>query len=68
MSDLRGRVLKSTGKWYQVMMPNGDVVECRVRGKLKLQDLKTTNPSAGGDIGMWDPNIDEVGQRVIVDD
>lgn len=67
MSDLRGRVLKSTGKWYQVLMPNGDVVECRVRGRLKLEGLKTTNPIAVGDVVILDPKSDEEGKRVIVD-
>ncbi|WP_294674058.1 ribosome small subunit-dependent GTPase A [uncultured Fluviicola sp.] len=68
MSDnLRGRVLKSTGKWYQVLMPAGEVVECRVRGRLKLEGLKTTNPIAVGDIVILDPKSDEEGKRVIVD-
>jgi ribosome biogenesis GTPase / thiamine phosphate phosphatase len=65
--DHRGRVLKSTGKWYQVLMPTGEVVECRVRGKMKLQELKTTNPIAVGDIVILDPKSDEEGKRVIVD-
>jgi ribosome biogenesis GTPase len=67
MSELRGRVLKSTGKWYQVLMPDGEVVECRVRGKLKLQGLRTTNPIAVGDVVILDPKSDEEGKRVIVD-
>ena len=44
-----GLVFKSTGSWYKVGMRNGDFLDCRVRGKLKLSKLKTTNPVAVGD-------------------
>lgn len=67
MSDLRGRVLKSTGKWYQVLMPDGEVIECRIRGRLRLEGLKTTNPIAVGDTVILDPKSDEEGKRVIID-
>lgn len=67
MSELRGRVLKSTGKWYQVLMPDGEVIECRIRGRLRLEGLKTTNPIAVGDTVILDPKSDEEGKRVIID-
>ncbi|MDR0801093.1 ribosome small subunit-dependent GTPase A [Fluviicola sp.] len=66
MNDLRGRVLKSTGKWYQVLLPNGEIVECRIRGRLRLEGLKTTNPIAAGDIVILDSKSDDEGKRVIV--
>lgn len=43
-------VLKSTGKWYQLKLKeSGEVVEARVRGKLRLKGFRSTNPVAVGD-------------------
>ncbi len=47
---LKGLVLKSTGSWYEVRLESGNVVKARVVGKLRLDDTKTTNPIAVGDI------------------
>jgi ribosome biogenesis GTPase len=44
-----GLVFKSTGSWYKVKMNDGSFLDCRVRGKLKLSKVKTTNPVAVGD-------------------
>lgn len=44
-----GLVLKTTGSHYRVKMPNGDVVDCTIRGKLRLKGVKTTNPVTVGD-------------------
>ena len=60
-----GKVLKSTGKWYLVEMENGSVINCRIRGKFKLDGLKTTNPVAVGDIVDVDEAEDNEGNRVI---
>lgn len=45
-----GRVLKSTGSWYEVMMEDGNIIDCRTRGKLRLEGFETTNPVAVGDL------------------
>lgn len=63
----KGKVLKSTGKWYTVELESGEVVQCRIRGKIRLEGLKTTNPIAVGDNVIIDPKIDEEGNRVILD-
>jgi ribosome biogenesis GTPase len=47
---MNGIVLKSTGKWYTVLLSNGDIIKCRIRGKIRLQGLRTTNPVAVGDV------------------
>jgi len=60
-----GKVLKSTGKWYLVEMEDGSIVNCRIRGKFKLDGLKTTNPVAVGDIVDVDETEDNEGNRVI---
>lgn len=46
---MRGRVIKSTGSWYEVTLESGQSVSSRLRGKLKLDDKKVTNPIAVGD-------------------
>lgn len=46
---MEGKVLKSTGKWYSVLIEN-EVFDCRIRGKIRLQGLKTTNPVSAGDV------------------
>lgn len=48
--DFDGRVIKSTGSWYEVRTPGGNIVNCRLKGKFRLQDLKNTNPVVVGDI------------------
>ncbi|MFY9310368.1 MAG: ribosome small subunit-dependent GTPase A [Bacteroidia bacterium] len=46
---MKGIVLKSTGSWYTVLGPAGEIVECGIKGKFRIQGLKTTNPIAVGD-------------------
>ncbi len=44
-----GLILKSTGSWYSILGMDGQEYIGRVRGKLRLKGLKTTNPIAVGD-------------------
>jgi ribosome biogenesis GTPase len=44
-----GIVLKSTGKFYTVLMDDGIEITARLRGKIRLEGLRTTNPVAVGD-------------------
>jgi len=46
---LEGIVIKSTGSWYSVLSPDGTTTECKLKGKFKVQGIKTTNPLAVGD-------------------
>jgi ribosome biogenesis GTPase len=46
---MKGRVIKSTGSWYNVLLENGQLVAARTRGKLRLEDSRETNPVAVGD-------------------
>ncbi|MFO0494041.1 MAG: ribosome small subunit-dependent GTPase A [Flavobacteriia bacterium] len=64
---IKGKVLKSTGKWYTVELEDKSVVSCRIRGKLRLEGLSTTNPIAVGDIVLLDDKLDEEGKRTIFD-
>ncbi len=46
---MKGLVIKSTGSWYQILSDTGQRVDCRIQGKFRLKDIKTTNPIAVGD-------------------
>ena len=56
---LKGKVIKSTGSWYQVELDNKDLVQCRILGKFRLNGLKLTNPVAVGDEVEVDYNEEE---------
>ena len=49
-TPMEGLVIKSTGSWYLVRIESGELLECRLKGKIRLDDRKTTNPIAVGDI------------------
>jgi ribosome biogenesis GTPase len=46
---MRGVVVKSTGSWYQVKTQEGHLIQCRIKGKFRLEGIKHTNPIAVGD-------------------
>jgi ribosome biogenesis GTPase / thiamine phosphate phosphatase len=56
---MRGTILKSTGSWYQVLGDDGVVYPSRVRGKLRLEEIKETNPVAVGDYVEIEPEGSE---------
>jgi ribosome biogenesis GTPase len=45
----KGIVLKSTGSRYRILSREGKTIECSIRGKLRINDIRTTNPVAVGD-------------------
>ena len=61
----QGLVLKSTGKWYTLELSTGQIVQGRIRGKLRLEGLSTTNPIAAGDKVFLLPDVDAEGIRLI---
>jgi len=44
-----GIVIKSVGSRYRVLMPEGNTIDCSLRGKLRIRGVQTTNPIAVGD-------------------
>lgn len=46
---MQARVLRSTGSFYDVLAEDGKKYTCRVRGKIRLEGIKETNPVAVGD-------------------
>ena len=59
-----GIVYKSTGSWYLIKC-NNDFFECRIKGKIRLKDLDTTNPIAVGDNVIFEKDSKEEGQGII---
>jgi ribosome biogenesis GTPase / thiamine phosphate phosphatase len=51
----KGVVLKSTGSNYKVLNDKGTIIYCSVKGKLRIKELRTTNPIAVGDNVMYEP-------------
>ena len=46
---MKGRVIKATGSWYNVRLEDGTVKQCRIKGKMRLVDRRSTNPVVIGD-------------------
>lgn len=46
---MKGLVIKSTGSWYGVLTDGDKTINCRIKGKFRTLDIKTTNPIAVGD-------------------
>ncbi|WP_417888740.1 ribosome small subunit-dependent GTPase A [Xanthomarina gelatinilytica] len=46
---MTGIVYKSTGSWYTVKTDFGATYQCRIKGKFRIQGIKSTNPIAVGD-------------------
>lgn len=46
---MTGIVYKSTGSWYLVKGEDGLFIKCRIKGKFRIQGIKSTNPIAVGD-------------------
>jgi ribosome biogenesis GTPase len=51
---MQGLITKSTGSWYQVQTPEGQKLDCRIKGKFRIKGITTTNPIAVGDVVDFD--------------
>lgn len=65
-----GVVIKSTGSWYNVKTADEVPVSCKIKGKFRLDELKSTNPVAVGDRVMYSVDeatgtgvIEKIGER-----
>ncbi|MBR5465136.1 MAG: ribosome small subunit-dependent GTPase A [Alistipes sp.] len=59
-----GVVVQATGSWYEVLS-GGERYRCRIRGKLRLKGVRSTNPVVVGDEVQC--LTDEQGSHVIID-
>lgn len=46
---MKGTVYKSTGSWYTVKAEDGTFYECKIKGKFRMEGIKSTNPVSVGD-------------------
>ena len=53
---MRGIVVKNTGSWYEVRGEDGTIISCKIKGKFRLQGIRSTNPVAVGDCVLFDKN------------
>ncbi len=60
----QGTVYKSTGSWYLVKTRD-NFLECRIKGKIRLKDISTTNPIAVGDHVIFE--LENDGNGIISD-
>lgn len=44
----KGLIIKSTGSWYTVLC-EGEIVNCRIKGKFRIKGIKTSTPVTVGD-------------------
>ncbi|MBE6212153.1 MAG: ribosome small subunit-dependent GTPase A [Rikenellaceae bacterium] len=64
MQRVEGLVMRATGSWYEVLHES-EVLRCRMRGKLRLRGVRSTNPVVVGDTVHCECGED--GEWVIVD-
>jgi len=53
---MKGLVVKNTGSWYQVKTDSGELIDCKIKGQFRLQEIRSTNPIAVGDFVEFDVN------------
>ena len=46
---MKGVVVKVTGSWHEVRLEDDSIISCRIAGKLRMEDINTTNPVGVGD-------------------
>jgi ribosome biogenesis GTPase / thiamine phosphate phosphatase len=53
----KGIILKSTGSRYRVLTEKGSIIDCSIKGKLRIQEFRTTNPVAVGDNILFETDL-----------
>lgn len=62
----KGTVIKSTGSWYNVRLESGDILECRIIGRFRLDGKRLTNPVAVGDYVMVEADAGQEEGKAII--
>lgn len=55
--SIEGIVISATGSWYEVATEHG-LLNCRIRGRLRLKGVRSTNPVVVGDRVVVEPDGD----------
>ncbi len=57
---MKAIVIKGTGSWYRVEeLETHDIYNCRIRGKMRMAGIRSTNPITVGDIVNFDVETSE---------
>lgn len=64
----KGSVIESTGSWYKVLDSSGEVYNCRMRGRLRLRGVRSTNPIVVGDVVEFEVSDDGGGAITGIDE
>jgi ribosome biogenesis GTPase len=62
---MKGVVARVTGSWHEVRLEDQTILPCRIIGKLRMEDIKTTNPVGVGDHVIVEYETDEKTKGVI---
>lgn len=61
---MKALVIKATGSWYKVEeLTTHDIYNCRLRGKMRMAGIRSTNPITVGDIVNFD--VEEIEKDLI---
>ncbi len=63
-----GVVFRSTGSWYDVQDSSGSTIKCNLKGRIRLEGLRSTNPVAVGDLVVFTRSSDGTGIIEKIDD
>ena len=63
---MTGHVYKSTGSWYTVKTDLGYTYECRIKGKFRMQGIKSTNPISVGDVVDFELETDNDAETGVI--
>ena len=55
---MTGLVTRNTGSWYSVKTDDGELIECKIKGNLRMKEIRTTNPIAVGDRVIFEQSSD----------
>ena len=59
----KGVVLRSTGSSYSIES-EGNLYSCKLKGKMRLQNIKSTNPVAVGDNVIFE--VDDASKKEVI--
>ena len=65
---MKATVYKSTGSWYILQNEAGEIFNARIKGKLKIDGITSTNPVAVGDVVTVEMENELENTLTIVDD
>lgn len=64
---MTGLVIKNTGSWYDVRLEDGSLLNCKIKGNLRLKGFRCTNPVAVGDVVTVEPRPDGASYIVAIE-